>query len=200
MGWGTPSRDYSQSPLDLLEDAARTQCSVELDYNSRSGAGRAWRTVDPYRVEARDGCFWEMHGWCHSRQAIRTFALDQIRAVRGSDILFSLRDAEWAAFLGTRGVVGGLRGEAPIAVDVLFVPPVAVYACAHQWPDGLVLTLEENGAVRLSGTAAGVSGLVPELLRWRRFCHVLGSPALRTAMAEEVHAMAALYPADNVEK
>lgn len=204
VGWGVPTRDYSQSPLDLLEDAARTRCTVELDYDSRSGAGRAWRTLDPYRVEARDSRFWELHGWCHRRQAIRTFALDQVRGVRRTDTPFSLRAKEWAAFLETRGVIGGLRGEAPIAVDVLFVPPVAAYACTHQWPAGLTLTSEENGTIRLSGIAAGVSGLVPELLRWRRFCHVLGSPALRAAMAEEVHAMAALYPtdspADNVEK
>ncbi len=203
VGWGTPTRDYSQSPLDLLEDAARTRRTVELDYDSRSGAGRAWRTLDPYRVEARDGRFWELHGWCHRHQAIRTFALDQVRGVRGTETPFFLHSQEWAAFLETRGVIGGLRGEVPIAVDVLFVPPVAAYARTYQWPAGLSLTpedtgaVEENGAVRLSGTAAGVSGLVPELLRWRRFCHVLGGPALRAAMGEEVHAMAALYPADS---
>ncbi len=194
VGWGTPTRDYSSSPLALLEDAARTRHTVELDYDSRSGTGRSFRAVDPYRVEARDGRFWELHGWCHRHEAIRTFALDQVRGVRGTDSSFLLRSQEWAAFLETRGVIGGLRGESPTAVNVLFVPPVAAYARTHQWPTGLTLTAEENGAVRLSGTAAGVSGLVPELLRWRRHCQVLGGPALRAAMTEEVHAMAALYP------
>ncbi len=198
VGWGTPTRDYSQSPLDFLQDAARARRTVEIDYDSRSGAGRAWRTLDPYRVEARDGRFWELHGWCHRHQAIRTFALDQVRGVRRTDTSFSLHSKEWDAFLETRGVIGGLRGEAPTPVDVLFIPPVAAYARTHQWPAGLI-TSEENGAVRLSGISAGVSGLVPELLRWRRFCHVLGGPALRAAMAEEVHAMAALYPADTAK-
>lgn len=193
VGWGTLTRDYSQSPLDFLQDAARARRTVELDYDSRSGTGRAWRILDPYRVEARDGRFWELHGWCHRHQAIRTFALDQVRDVRGTDTLFSLRSQEWTIFLETRGVIGGLRGEASTTVDVLFVPPVAAYARTHQWPVGLSLTPEADGAVRLSGTAAGVSGLVPELLRWRRFCRVFGGPALRAAMAEEVHAMAALY-------
>ena len=200
VGWGTPTRDYSQSPLDFLQDAARARRTVELDYDSRSGSGRSFRAVDPYRVEARDGRFWELHGWCHRHQAIRTFALDQVRGVRGTDFPFSLRSKEWSAFLETRGVIGGLRGEDPIAVDVLFVPPVAAYARTHQWPVGLSLTPEADGAVRLSGTAAGVSGLVPELLRWRRFCHVLGGPALQAAMAEEVHAMAALYPESDAKK
>ena len=198
--WGTPRRDYSQSPFDLLEEAARCRRTVELDYDSRSRAERTWRTVDPYRLEAREGQFWELHGWCHRRQAVRTFALDQVCGVRQAGASFELRLPEWTTFLETRGVIGGLRGEEPVPVDVLFVPPVAAYARTQQWPDGLFLAPDANGAVRLSGTAAGVSGLVPELLRWRRYCQVLGGPALRAAMTEEVHALAALYPAEPSEK
>ena len=193
--WGTPLRDYSQSPLDLLQEAARCHQSVELDYESRSRAERSRRIVDPYRIEAREGQYWELHGWCHRRQAVRTFALDQVRNVRQTGAKFELRSLEWAAFLETRGVVSGLRGEEPVPVDVLFIPPVAAYARTRQWPDGLFLAIDADGSVRLSGTAAGVSGLVPELLRWRRYCQVLGGPALRAAMTEEVHALAALYPA-----
>ena len=201
IGWGTPTRDYSHSPLGLLQDAARTHRTVELDYESRSQGERVWRSVDPYRAEARDGLFWELHGWCHRRQAIRTFALDQVRGVRVTGLAFTLRRPEWATFLETRGVVGGLRGEEPVPVDVLFVPPVAAYARTRQWPAGLTLTTDSpEGAVRLCGTAAGVSGLVPELLRWRRYCQVLGGPSLRAAMAEEVHAMAALYPSEDDQK
>ena len=200
VGWGTPTRDYSHSPLDILQNAARTRRTVELDYDSRSGTGRSQRSVDPYRVEARDGLFWELHGWCHRHQAVRTFALDQVRGVRETTTGFTLRLPEWTTFLETRGVIGGLRGENPVPVDVLFVPPVAAYARTRQWPSSLLLTSEADGTVRLTGTAAGVSGLVPELLRWRRHCHVLGGPALRAAMAEEAHAIAALYSADNTEK
>lgn len=196
VGWGVPARDYSQSPLDLLQDAARARQTVALDYESRSRGERAWRSVDPYRLEARDGLFWELHAWCHRRQAVRTFALDQVRGVRNTGAAFALRLPEWTVFLGTRGVIGGLRGEDPVPVNVLFLPPVAAYARTRQWPAGLSLTSDAGGAVRLIGTAAGVSGLVPELLRWRRYCRVLGGPVLRTAMAEEVHAMAALYHAE----
>lgn len=198
--WGTPLRDYSQSPLDLLQEAARSRRTVELDYDSRSRAERTWRTVDPYRLEAREGQFWELHGWCHRRQAVRTFALDQVRGARQTDTPFELRSPEWTAFLETRGVIGGLRGEEPISVDVLFAPPVAAYARTRQWPNGLFLAPDADGAVRLSGTAAGTSGLVPELLRWRRYCQVLGGPALRAAMTEEVYALVALYPQEPPEK
>jgi len=70
---GKPVRDYSHAPLSLLAQAVQAQDTVELDYFSRSAGQRTWRRVDPYVVEAREGVFWELHGWCHSRQALRTF-------------------------------------------------------------------------------------------------------------------------------
>ena len=104
-----------------------------------------------------------------------------------------MRAAEWAAFAATQGVVGGVRGGSSAPVDVVFLPPVASYARDHRWPAGLTLTPEAAGAVRLTGVAQGLEGLVAELLRWRRYCRVEGGPELRARMAEEVQAMAALY-------
>jgi predicted DNA-binding transcriptional regulator YafY len=190
--WGAPVRDYSAAPLAALQEAMGEGEAVELDYVSRSRGERSWRRVDPYAVEAREGRFWELHGWCHRNGAIRTFALDQVRGLRGIGAYFAVREAEWAEFRSARGVVGGIRGEG-VPVEVVFVPPVAVYAQDQRWPSGLSVTLESGGCVRLTGMVSSVSGLVPELLRWRRFCHVKGGIELRMRMAEEVRAMAALY-------
>ena len=113
---------------------------------------------------------------------------------------FALRGEEWRAFAGAKGVMGGVRSGTAITVDVVFSAEVAVYAADRQWPEGLTLTAQENGTLRLTGQVQGMEGIVPELLRWRRHCHVLGGPALRAAMAEEAHAIAALYPTDTTKK
>ncbi len=188
-------RDYSDASLDALLAAAGARQTVEIDYESRSGGTRVWRPVDPYAVEPRDGLFWELHGWCHRRAAIRTFALDQVRAVRPLSDAFTRREAEWEAFTRTQAAFG-LRGGPPLPVDVLFLPPVADYARGRRWPDGLSLTTQPDGAARLTGRALGADGLVTELLRWRRFCRVDGGPELRARMVAELRAMAALYPED----
>jgi hypothetical protein len=173
--------------------------TVELDYVSRSRAERSWRRVDPYAVEARAGQFWELHRWCHRNAAIRTFALDQVLGMRETGGSFAVRSTEWETFSSMGGVIGGIRGGEAVAVDVLFVPPVALYARDHGWPAGLTVISEPSGSgalsgsVRLRGTVSGVSGLVPELLRWRRYCRVEGGPVLLARMTEEVRAMAALY-------
>ena len=189
-------RDYSEAPLDALVAAAGARQAVEIDYESRSAGTRAWRGVDPYAVEPRDGLFWELHGWCHRHGAIRTFAMDGVRGVRPAGGTFLLRQDEWEAFRQARGVVGGLRGGTPLAVNVLFLPPVVGYARTRRWPDGLALTLQPDGTARLTGHAQGADGLVTELLRWRRHCRVDGGPELRARMVEELRAMAALYQGD----
>ena len=191
---GQAARDYSAAPLTELLLAASGSRTVEIEYQSRSGEGACiWRSVDPYVVEARSGRFWELHGWCHRNAAIRTFALDQVFGMRETGEVFTVREKEWVDFSSARGIVGGVRGQEEVRVDVVFTPPVAVYVRNQSWPVGLVVTSEPGGNVRLTGIVSGLSGLVPELLRWRRHCRVEGGPALRARMVEELHAMAALY-------
>jgi len=139
--------------------AAGSGLTVEIGYRSRSRGEQSWRRVDPYAVAAREGQYWELQGWCHRNQEIRTFALS----------------------------------ETAITVNVVFSAEVAVYAADRQWPEGLTLTAQENGTMRLTGQVQGTEGIVPELLRWRRYCRVEGGAELKAQIAEEIRAMAALY-------
>lgn len=190
---GSSTRDYSRAPIQGLIAAASARQTVEIDYLSRSGRGRSWRRVEPYVVDAREGRFWELHGWCPRNNAIRTFALDQVLEMRLTGETFVVREPDWTLFAGAQGIVGGVRSGLSVAIDVLFLPEVALYARDRHWPDGLVLTLQDDGTARLQGQVQGVAGIVPELLRWRRFCRVDGGPELRTKIIEELNAMADLY-------
>ena len=132
---GQAARDYSAAPLAELMAASAGGRTVEIEYRSRSrGDARLWRPVDPYLVEARAGQFWELHGWCHRNQSIRTFALDQVFGMRETGAGFTVRAAEWGAFAATQGIVGGVRGGSSASVNVVFLPPVAPYARDHRWP------------------------------------------------------------------
>ena len=51
VGWGTPTRDYSHSPLDILQNAARARRAVELGYGHISATAiRRGETVCPTHV------------------------------------------------------------------------------------------------------------------------------------------------------
>ena len=186
-------RDYSQAPLNQLLQAAATRQTVEIDYASASGGERTWRRLDPYAVEPREGQFWELHAWDHRHGEIRTFALDRIVSLRPTGQVFTVEEAAWADFAGATGVIGGLRGGALEEVDVRFDRPVAAYALARRWPAGLTCAVGPVGTAHLVGEVQGLDGIAAELLRWRRHAQVLGGPALRARMGEELRAMLVLY-------
>jgi proteasome accessory factor C len=62
--------------LAVIRESVATGVQLEFDYlNSRGEHER--RRVDPLRVESVDAD-WYLRGWCHLREAIRTFRLDRI--------------------------------------------------------------------------------------------------------------------------
>lgn len=188
----TLPRSYAAAPLMSLMDAARDQHVVRMDYDSLSGGKRMWRSMNPYAVEPRAGVYWELHGWCHENRAFRTFALDRLF---GAEILpdtFTRDEEAWKTFLATQPV-GGLRGDgataSDTAVEVRFAPEVAAYARRQPWASSLHLTDAPDGAVWLRGEIASLSGMVVELLRWRRYVFVRGGPDLKRAYEAELTMM-----------
>lgn len=199
ISMSTPIRDYSKVRFDLLQRAAAEHLTVEIDYDSRSGGERSRRNLDPYLLEQQRDGRWDLHGWCHRRKAIRTFAADRIVDARITGDGFSHRPAEWESFANASGIVGGLRGGSPMIVDVEFDSVAAPYALDRCWPDGLTVA-RDGGKALLTGTVAGHEGILPEILRWRRHAVVRGGPEFLVRFAEEVRAMAALYADLQAEK
>ncbi len=69
----------------LAVDAA-LRAGVALSFTYRApDAPPTTRTVDPVKVHIAGGQ-WYLQGWCHLRQAMRTFHLDRVSDVRSTDI------------------------------------------------------------------------------------------------------------------
>lgn len=78
---GMPSQVALEAPqadaaLPLLREAIATGRQVDIDYLNARGEHER-RRVDPLRLESVDAD-WYLRGWCHLRQALRTFRLDRI--------------------------------------------------------------------------------------------------------------------------
>ena len=59
-----------------IRDAIALRTQLEFDYVSARGDAER-RTVDPLRIESVNDD-WYLRGWCHLREAVRTFRLDRI--------------------------------------------------------------------------------------------------------------------------
>lgn len=68
----------TQHTLELARESVERGLQLEFTYIDSRGVS-VERTVDPLRVESIDDD-WYLRGWCHLREAVRTFRLDRITA------------------------------------------------------------------------------------------------------------------------
>jgi proteasome accessory factor C len=66
----------SGDAIGIIQSAVRAGVQVRFAYLSAEGT-HVLRHVDPLRVESVDQN-WYLRGWCHLRQAVRTFRLDRM--------------------------------------------------------------------------------------------------------------------------
>jgi predicted DNA-binding transcriptional regulator YafY len=72
--------DPATETIVTLGAAVAQQRTVQLNYSAWNKQA-SFRHVDPYGLVYRAG-YWYAPGYCHLRQAIRTFRLDRIQAVK----------------------------------------------------------------------------------------------------------------------
>ncbi len=74
--------------LEQLRDAIREHRRVRMWYRSRNQHEPAQRDVDPYKLVSRWGMQYCI-GYCHERQALRTFRLERIADIQMLDHTFA---------------------------------------------------------------------------------------------------------------
>jgi proteasome accessory factor C len=72
----------SDEAMSVIQAAGRDRVQVEFDYLNARGE-HEHRFVDPLRLESVDRD-WYLRGWCHLRQAPRTFRLDRMSGLRAT--------------------------------------------------------------------------------------------------------------------
>lgn len=70
------AQSESGSAISIIQSAVKDGVSVAFDYVDASGE-HVHRLVDPLRVESVNND-WYLRGWCHLREAVRTFRLDRM--------------------------------------------------------------------------------------------------------------------------
>ncbi len=83
-----PAVIVAPGPVDgvreVVDRALRARVAVSFTYRA-PGAGPTLRTVDPIKVHIANDQ-WYLQGWCHTRQAVRTFHLDRVSDPELTDI------------------------------------------------------------------------------------------------------------------
>jgi proteasome accessory factor C len=140
----------SDGTLALIRQSVEQGVQLEFDYlNSQGQAER--RRVDPLRVESVDAD-WYLRGWCHSREALRTFRLDRMSApaITDAPITHGARDVTLPETL--------FEGSADDLLVTIDVAASAAPLLADYIPDGTART-EVDGRVRTTVRVSHYHGL-----------------------------------------
>ncbi len=174
----------SDVTLALIRESVTNGVQLEFDYLNSQGEGER-RRVDPLRVESVDAD-WYLRGWCHLREALRTFRIDRISdpAVTTQPITHGTADVTLPESL--------FEGSADDLLVVIDVAPSAVALLADYSPDN-VETVEHDGVVRTTVRVSHYHGLKRLIASMPGVATVVSPPEARAVVAQWAAAGAARY-------
>jgi proteasome accessory factor C len=178
----------SDETLALIRESVASGVQLEFDYLNSQGE-RERRRVDPLRVESVDAD-WYLRGWCHLREALRTFRIDRISnpSITSEPITHGAKDVPLPDTL--------FEGSADDLLVTIDVAPGAVPLLADYIPDG-ANTVEKDGTVRTTVRVSHYHGLKRLIASMPGVATVVAPPEARAIVAEWAAAGAARYGASS---
>ena len=170
--------------LRLIREAVEHGVQLKFDYLNSRGEHEN-RHVDPLRVESVDAD-WYLRGWCHLREAVRTFRLDRISdpIVTDEPITHGATDVTLPDTL--------FEGSADDLLVTIDVAAGAEALLADYVPDGATSTIVD-GRVRTTVRVSHYHGLKRLIASMQGVETVVAPPEARAVVAEWAAAGADRY-------
>ncbi|MGC9469896.1 MAG: helix-turn-helix transcriptional regulator [Anaerolineae bacterium] len=185
---GLASRDLRPwaQILQTLREAIKVRHTVRLVYRSFS-LEETQRDVDPYALSFRWGN-WYLVGFCHLREAMRTFRLDRIQAVERRHTTFTIPET----FSAREYIERAMRFENRYTVVVHFDSGIAPYVREHTG-DWVELQDCEDGSVVLRMAVSDLDWALGWVLSYGGAAQVLEPAELVRRAREEATRILARY-------
>lgn len=182
--------DGLSGTIALIRRSVEAGTQLEFDYLNARGEHER-RRVDALRVESVDAD-WYLRGWCHLREAVRTFRIDRISAAVVTDAPIEHRESDVR--------LPELFEASPDDLEVVIdVEPAALPLLADYVPDGS--RSEPHGSlVRTTVRVSHFHGLKRLVASMPGVVTVVEPAEARAAVAEWAAAAVARYDADSAPR
>ncbi len=186
--------DFLAPHLERLRRAVRERRRVRMVYRGRSQPEPLQRDLDPYAMVHRWG-WWYTIGYCHLREAIRSFRVDRILELALLAEAFEVpADFDLPAYLA-----GEPHTQPRLQVRMRFGPETALQALDDRafWD-----TVEEqgDGSVIVTFAVPDLERAVRTAFGYAPFAVVLEPEELRCLVSEQARATIARYEASRRER
>jgi len=173
--------------LDRLRRAVREHRRVNMHYRSLSSPHPVQRVLNPYALIHRWG-WWYVIGYCHLRQAVRSFRVDRIESLQVSDQVFqSPLGFDVQAYLAQ-----DWQAPPQVAVRMRFNAEAAHVALSNRsyWE---TVTEEPDGSAVVTFSAPEMYWAASMVLAYGPIVEVLEPPALQAVLGEWALAISEIY-------
>jgi predicted DNA-binding transcriptional regulator YafY len=172
-----PARSVEPKHFQILCSAALSRKRLQLVYYNHSNGEETQRIVSPQRLIYYKAN-WYLDAWCHLRKALRSFAVDAIRAA--TILPDKTRDVSNAVLDIHLGGGYGIYAGNPRNVAVLkFTPEAARWVAREQWHPLQVQKVAADGSLILEIPYSQDDELMMDILRYGDRVEVLKPPSLR---------------------
>ncbi|MDO9452892.1 MAG: WYL domain-containing transcriptional regulator [Stagnimonas sp.] len=185
------TRREAGSAFGTVASALVRRRRLSVRYHGRESDEITVRELSPQRLtHYRDR--WYLDAWCHTRNALRSFAVERLGEARelptpAQEEPASALDAVLASSYGI------FSGAATHTAELLFSPKAARWVADEQWHPAQVGERRADGSWHLRFPYHRDEELVMDLLRHGEDVEVIGPPALRKAVAARLKAALAQY-------
>ncbi|MDQ6960138.1 MAG: YafY family protein [Mariprofundaceae bacterium] len=189
LGAGARSKTLPMFPL--VAHAVMHRQRIHIRYHSRQRDEWTEREVSPQRLVFYRGN-WYLDAWCHKEEDLRSFAVEKIERAHLLDTRCrEIPDAELDEKLTTSF---GIFSGRPKATAVLrFSEKAARWVADEEWFPDISGSWLDDGRYELRIPYADPTELVMEICRYGADAEVIEPPALRSRVAEALHAAAGQY-------
>lgn len=191
------SRPVEPECFQALASAVLSRRRLRIRHYSRVRGDYTERTVSPQRlVHYRDN--WYLDGWCHERQALRTFSADAIESAevleRGAK---EIPDDRLDRHLGAGfGIFSGARTELAV---LQFAPERARWVAREQWHPEQEGQYQLDGSYLLKVPYSDPRELVMDVLKYGPDVAVLAPENLARLVTDRLDEARARYDARPME-
>ncbi|CQR52790.1 helix-turn-helix transcriptional regulator [Paenibacillus riograndensis] len=188
---GKPAyRKKSRNFLQPIIGAILEQRSIRAIYHSQSRNALTQREIDPYYLIPRDQRFY-LIGYCHLKQAIRTFRISRFQEVEVTDRSFDKGNFNIKKYLKNTWSID--RGNKNIKFRVRFHPEIARYIkeeelFVHPW-----MSDENDGSLLFEVTVNNEKEFTKWILQYGPNAEILEPASAREGLKVQLEQWMRLY-------
>ncbi|MDQ0340906.1 putative DNA-binding transcriptional regulator YafY [Caldalkalibacillus uzonensis] len=179
---GSPAyKEIKTNFLSTIMQAILSRRTIEARYHTQSRNVTTDRAIDPYYLIPREHRFY-LIGYCHQKQAIRTFRLSRFQEVKILNKTFEMDDFNLKAYLKETWSIE--RGDERITFKVRFSPHVARYVKEEELFVKPKLTDLEDGSLLFEVTLNHDREFLQWLMGYGAEAEILEPQSYRKKMRE----------------